>query len=750
MKIDQIENKDSNYYKFRKEALSWIEKISGDEWTDYNAHDPGITLLEAFCYILTEIEYKTKFSMEDILYSSSIPTSEILTANALYPAELIFPTSPVTSEDFRMKILDELKGVRNVWIINNSKNNKLKSEIIIELSHNAQKEQEQERVTNFVKRHKILGLEIDVDNITFLKSEKYKLHGQLYIEPQASPEKTFAQLLYLFNEKLVNVEPTSYSLSNLMNKGEPLEEIFEGPFMEQGFILDKDLQAYHEVLDLNEIKHHLIESKWVENFTHFGISRENEQKIVDPHFKIKNELPFLAPNMLHPVKVYQEAKLIELNKEEVFYQYGKITQNLKRQYHLNNDSETFSFSEHVKKRNISKFHRLLEDLPTLYKITDKNELHSNYSTAKDLDNTQLKNFILPLEQFMANVMKSIEEFGKYYQVKSPSVYYNQQPLKNSEVKLSYATVHKIDFLKKRNQVLDHLLSRFNIQLDYKIHDLFYGKLRRSLQQQLNCKELFLQYLPELTSATAYTSHQFKEQISFLELEILLRLWIDKLPQKPFYKSLDKFEISIYQLNEDAQVIGQNYLRDYYDQAPYWEEYWFYVKDEKPLENILKSGIDKTNYTIEKNTGHHEYSVCLQTGETNYKNIIYRTHRKQKAYRAIKLAVRKFYQINQRSEGFYLLDHSRIANKRLYSLHTVSFIFPAWSIRFQSVAFQKKTEKLICDCLPAHLKINFVWLDYEAMKFFEMESLIYEKSASEEINFSEEIVQFLSTRIDEQR
>ena len=123
MKIDQIENKDSNYYKFRKEALSWIEKISGDEWTDYNSHDPGITLLEAFCYILTEIEYKTKFSMEDILYSSSIPTSEILTANALYPAELIFPTSPVTSEDFRMKILDELKGVRNVWIINNSKNN---------------------------------------------------------------------------------------------------------------------------------------------------------------------------------------------------------------------------------------------------------------------------------------------------------------------------------------------------------------------------------------------------------------------------------------------------------------------------------------------------------------------------------------------------------------------------------------------------------------------------------------------------
>ncbi len=747
MKIDQIENKDSNYYKFRKEALSWIEKISGEEWTDYNAHDPGITLLEAFCYILTEIEYKTEFSMEDILYSSNIPTSEILKANALYPAELIFPTFPVTIEDFRMKIIDKLKGVRNVWIKNNGKTQEQKNEIIIELSHNAQKEQEKERVSRFLKNNKILGWEIDT--ITFLNSEKYKLHGQLFIQPQASPEKTFAQLLYLFNEKLVNVKPTSYSYSNLVNQDEPLEKIFEGPFMEQGFILGKDLQAYHEVLDLNEIKHQLIESKWVENFTDFGISRENGEKIAHHQFKIKDELPFLASSTIHPVKVYQEGKLIELNKDEIFYQYGKITQNLKREYHLKNDSNTFSFSEDVKKRNISKFHRLLEDLPTLYRIVDKNELYSNYSSSKNLDNTQLKNFILPFEQFMANVMKTIEEFGQYYQVKSPSVYYNQQPLKNSEVELNYATVHKIEFLKDRNQVLDHLLSRFNIQLDYKIHDLFYGKLRRSLQQQLKCKELFLQHLPDLTSASAYTSYQFQNEISYIELEILLRLWIDKLPQKPFYKSLSNYEISIYQLNEEAQVIGQNYLRDYYDQAPYWEEYWFYVKDEKPLENILKAGIDKTNYTIEKSTGHHEYSVCLQTGETHYRNIIYRTHHKQKAYKAIKLAVRKFYQINQRSEGFYLLDHSKITNKALHSLHTVTFIFPTWSVRFQSVAFQQKIEQLIYHCLPAHLQINFIWLDYEAMKFFEIESLIDEKSASDEIEFSEEIVQFLSNRIDEQ-
>lgn len=745
MKTDQIDNKDSNYYKFRKEALSSIEKISGEQWTDYNAHDPGITLLEAFCYILTEIEYKTKFSIEDILYSSRIPTSEILKANALYPAELIFPTFPVTIDDFRMKIIDKLKGVRNVWIKNKGKDQEQKNEIIIELAHDAQKEQEKELVIRFLKNNKILGWEIG--KITFLDSEKYKLHGKLFIYPQASPEKTFAQLLYLFNEKLVNVEPTPYSYTNLLSKNYSLENIFEGPFMEQGFILDKDLQDYHEVLNLRQIKHHLIESQWVENFTDFGISKENGGKTAHHHFIIKDELPFLTPSTVHPVQVYQENKRIDLNKNEVFYQYDKITQNLKREYQLKNDIKTFSFSENVKKREISKFHRLLEDLPTLYKITNTKELPSNYAYAKNMDNAQLKNFILPFEQFMANVMKTIEEFGQYYQIKTPSAYFNQQPIKNSEIALTYVPVNKINFLKNRNDILDHLLSRFNIYLDYKIHDLFYGKLRLSLQQQIKCKELFLQHISDLTSATAYTSYKFQKKISYIELEILLRLWIDVLPQKPFYKSLSAYEIAIYQLNEEAQVIGQNYLRDYYDQTPYWEEYWFYVKDDKPMENILKAGIHKTNYTIERSIGHHKYSVCLQTGETNYRNIIYSTHDKRKAYKAIKIAVNTFYKINQRSEGFYLLDHSKIANKVLQKLHTVTFIFPAWSVRFQSLSFQQKTEKLVCNCLPAHLKINFIWLDYEAMKFFETESLIYEKLASETIDFSDKIIQFLSNRID---
>ena len=28
------------------------------EWTDHNTHDPGITVLEALCYVLTDLQYR--------------------------------------------------------------------------------------------------------------------------------------------------------------------------------------------------------------------------------------------------------------------------------------------------------------------------------------------------------------------------------------------------------------------------------------------------------------------------------------------------------------------------------------------------------------------------------------------------------------------------------------------------------------------------------------------------------------------
>ena len=53
-----------DFLKLKKEGIDIAQELSGDIWTDYNEHDPGITILENQVYALTELSYKTSFPAE--------------------------------------------------------------------------------------------------------------------------------------------------------------------------------------------------------------------------------------------------------------------------------------------------------------------------------------------------------------------------------------------------------------------------------------------------------------------------------------------------------------------------------------------------------------------------------------------------------------------------------------------------------------------------------------------------------------
>ena len=51
----------------RKEAIGYVQDLCGDTWTDYNLHDPGVTILEQACYGLTDLSYRSGFVVADYL-----------------------------------------------------------------------------------------------------------------------------------------------------------------------------------------------------------------------------------------------------------------------------------------------------------------------------------------------------------------------------------------------------------------------------------------------------------------------------------------------------------------------------------------------------------------------------------------------------------------------------------------------------------------------------------------------------------
>ncbi len=102
-----------DYAAMRKQGFKAIEKLGSALWTDYNNSDPGITILEAVTYAITDLAYRTGFEVKDLL------TPEHLTDDTwkqiFYTARQILHNSALTITDYRKMIVD-IKGVRNAWI----------------------------------------------------------------------------------------------------------------------------------------------------------------------------------------------------------------------------------------------------------------------------------------------------------------------------------------------------------------------------------------------------------------------------------------------------------------------------------------------------------------------------------------------------------------------------------------------------------------------------------------------------------
>jgi hypothetical protein len=96
----------------RKEGLTYIESLASDLWTDYNVHDPGITILEALCYAITELGYRADFPVQDLLTDAN---GKMGVAQAFYTARNILTCNPLTINDYR-KLLVDIAGVHNAWL----------------------------------------------------------------------------------------------------------------------------------------------------------------------------------------------------------------------------------------------------------------------------------------------------------------------------------------------------------------------------------------------------------------------------------------------------------------------------------------------------------------------------------------------------------------------------------------------------------------------------------------------------------
>lgn len=105
-----------DFYELRREAIGLIAEMAGDTWTDYNAHDPGITIVEAVSYAVTELVWRMQLPIADILQSGSTARgADPYPGQPFFTARSVLTINPTTTDDFRRLLID-LEDVRNAWV----------------------------------------------------------------------------------------------------------------------------------------------------------------------------------------------------------------------------------------------------------------------------------------------------------------------------------------------------------------------------------------------------------------------------------------------------------------------------------------------------------------------------------------------------------------------------------------------------------------------------------------------------------
>ncbi len=290
-----------DYNKLRREGIVHIEKLAGNVWTDFNTHDPGITLLESLCYAITDLAYRTGLEMKDLLAQDSFDNN--VWKNIFYTAREILPCNPVTINDYRKLIMD-ITGVRNAWItvskdsevpmyvnyeqmkpiLESTDNKGINScgcdgkikfpypddqhptvnglvfydeastdkfkiielnglyKIIIEYEEDTIEKKQEDDVRKDVLKvlHRHRNVCEDYLSVTGAEYKDFFLQTSISLSENADADLVLAEMCYLIQNYFTPVI-RFYSLEEMTEKGIPADEIFEGPVLKHGFILDDEL-----------------------------------------------------------------------------------------------------------------------------------------------------------------------------------------------------------------------------------------------------------------------------------------------------------------------------------------------------------------------------------------------------------------------------------------------------------------------------------------------------------------------------
>ncbi len=729
-----------DYHALRKEGIALLEQMASHTWTDYNEHDPGITILEQLCYALTEIAYRTQFPITDLLSNTEgkIDTDE----NAFFSAGRMLTSGPIIPDDYRKLIIDRFPEINNAWI-NASKDGKY--EVYID---SANTKLQTDTIDRWLNSQRNLCESFLPSRI--LSPLQVVVKAEIYIKPTTAVEELLAQLVLNLKD-FINKPVRFYTLSEMKEKGYSTDEIFEGPRLHHGFIQHEDLRPRIRELYATSLIKELMSIRGVEGIKRIEFPTQFSNN-TDPQYLPIGDFQVAVLDVeqtLSQLTLYSGDAKIYCDIEKALSEYHRLKSVKTRNFRpIPNEAERDYLPPSGNYRNLQAYSSIQHQFPLTYGIGEEG-LPPSSSAQRKGQAKQLKGYLLFFEQLMADRFAQLAHIKELFSITQATPTYFFQPLndvpgirplikpyhaseelpeelpsKKEELPASYTkalqqfiTGDEI-YTDRRIAFLDHLLARFSIEM-WSYHNPFTSSDPK--QTEVERKMKLLQNLPELT-AYRFQAPKYKDRrCKPSKIQQILALLSDT--KDTYYKSFDSIlnrmiRVSKIKLEnpETEQIIVKG--------GP------------QMLPLYLRYGSNISNYLINTEKEKAYLTVQLKVGSENEKENFIDLFQvpeteTQTANKLIGKLATRFAYLSRKSERYYLVEHFLLKNENNPSSYLpddfynfrFSLIIPAVSARFTDESFHHYLHALFYQLVPAHLSATVLWLDLDEIRFFE--SLYFE-------------------------
>lgn len=363
--ISRIPEGQDLYTRLQEAALKDIQRIAGKVWTDYNLHDPGVTILDVLNYVLLETDYRMGFSLPDYL---TLPQKTFVSRrHALFSPSQVFPVNPVTETDYRKLFISNIDDLSDVRVIVHPETGIY--DFVLDVwpdTSDARRKQILKEVYNTYHAHR--NLCENVGSIRFLEYDILQICAEIEIDDTIDSNLLTAQIFFEIQEFL-RAGVRFRRVDELLAEGWTTDEILEGPEQGRMVVDDASLCTDWEEYDVSWLYQKLRSLPGVSRISSFYFKEDGE--VLHGNLKRKSIFQGYALAEMgyrkHEISLSRRGRSVLILWDAVQLNFGSMRAALYGAQNRTTDKEVLDAVPEGTHRDVFAHYSLRHDLPECYK-----------------------------------------------------------------------------------------------------------------------------------------------------------------------------------------------------------------------------------------------------------------------------------------------------------------------------------------------------------------------------------------------